>query len=83
MSHIKTAISLEKFLFQQVEETAADLHISRSRLFAMAVEEFIQRRRTRQLLDAINTAYADSPDEEEQQTVTAIKEYLPKVLDPW
>lgn len=83
MAHIKTAISLEESLFQEIEETAADLHISRSGLFVMAVEEFLQRRRTRKLLDAINAAHADSPDEEEQQTVVAIKEYLPKVLDPW
>ena len=79
MAHIKTAISLEKSLFLEIEETAADLHISRSGLFVMAVEELLQR----QLLDAINAAHADSPDEEEQQTVVAIKEYLPKVLDPW
>lgn len=83
MTHVKTAISLEKSLFQEIEETAADLHISRSGLFVMAVEEFLQRRRSWQLLAAINAAHADSPDEEEQETITALKEYLPKVLDPW
>lgn len=83
MTHVKTAISLEKSLFEQIDKTAANLHVSRSRLFVMAIEEFIQRQRNCQLLDAINAAYADPPDEDEQQTVTAIKEYLPKVLDPW
>jgi hypothetical protein len=71
-----------KITILEIEETAADLHLSRSGLFVMAVEEFLQRRRTRQLLDAINAAHADSPDEEEQQTVIAIRNIYQR-FGPW
>ncbi|HED03230.1 MAG TPA: ribbon-helix-helix protein, CopG family [Candidatus Fraserbacteria bacterium] len=66
MAHIKTAISLQKSLFEQVDALARELQISRSRLFVLAVEEYIRRRQNRQLLEAINAAYDDSPDPEEQ-----------------
>lgn len=66
MANVKTAISLQQSLFEQVDALAQELEISRSRLFVLAVEAFIQRYQNRQLLEAINEAYADSPGPEEQ-----------------
>jgi metal-responsive CopG/Arc/MetJ family transcriptional regulator len=66
MEHVKTAISLHKTLFEQVEALAHEMHISRSRLFVLAVEEFIRRHESQQLLERINAAYADAPDTAEQ-----------------
>jgi metal-responsive CopG/Arc/MetJ family transcriptional regulator len=66
MTNVKTAISLQQSLFEQVEALAQELQISRSRLFVLAVEAFIQRYQNRQLLAAINEAYDDLPDSEEQ-----------------
>ena len=66
MASIKTAISLQKSLLEQVDALAQELDISRSRLFALAAEEFMQRHGNRKLLEAINAAYDDSPDPEEQ-----------------
>jgi metal-responsive CopG/Arc/MetJ family transcriptional regulator len=63
---IKTAISLDQRLFKAGEVVAKELNVSRSRLFSMALEEFIRRRRNRKLLDEINAAYTDEPDQEEQ-----------------
>ena len=65
MATIKTAISIDDVLFQRAEALAAELHVSRSRLFVLALEEYIQRRQNRQLLQEINEAYGDAPDEEE------------------
>lgn len=42
------------------------MKVSRSRLMALALEEFIRRHQNRQLLEKINAAYEDDPDEEEQ-----------------
>ena len=42
------------------------MHISRSRLFVLAVEEFIRRHENRRLLERIDAAYADAPDAAEQ-----------------
>ena len=65
MPGIKTAISLEKDLFQQVSKMAQDLHISRSRLFTLAVKEYLRRLESRLLLEKLNEAYDDEPDAEE------------------
>ena len=61
MASIKTAISIEKSLFEQVDALAKELHISRSRVFMLAAQEFIQRYKSQKLLDAINDAYDDMP----------------------
>ncbi|MFQ5858274.1 MAG: hypothetical protein ACE5LU_21940 [Anaerolineae bacterium] len=66
MANVKTAISLQQSLFEQVDALAQELQISRSRLFALAVEAFIQRYQNQKLLEAINDAYEDLPDPEEQ-----------------
>ncbi|MBL7182854.1 MAG: CopG family transcriptional regulator [Anaerolineae bacterium] len=66
MANVKTAISLQRPLFEQVDALAQELQISRSRLFVLAVEAFIQRYQNRQLLEAINEAYGDLPDSEER-----------------
>ena len=66
MANVKTAISLQRPLFEQVDALAQELQIPRSRLFVLAVEAFIQRYQNRQLLEAINEAYGDLPDPEEQ-----------------
>jgi metal-responsive CopG/Arc/MetJ family transcriptional regulator len=66
MPNVKTAISLQKPLFDQINGLAGKLNISRSRLFVLAVEEFIQRYENQKLLDDINHAYDDLPTTEEQ-----------------
>lgn len=65
MRTVKTAISLQRPLFEQAEDLAQRLQISRSRLFVIALEEFISRQQNRELLAQINAAYADEPDAEE------------------
>jgi len=42
------------------------MQVSRSRLFVLVVEEFIRRHENRRLLEAINGAYNDVPDSDEQ-----------------
>ncbi len=66
MASIKTAISLQKSLLEQVDALARELDISRSRLFVLAAEEFMQRHENLKLLEKINAAYDDFPDPEEQ-----------------
>ena len=66
MANIKTAISMQKSLFEQAEALARAMNISRSRLFALAVEDFIRRSQSQQLLEQINAAYEDAPTPDEQ-----------------
>lgn len=65
MTTIKTAISIDDLLFQRAEALAAELHVSRSCLFVLALEEYIQRRQNQRLFEALNEAYSEPPDEEE------------------
>ena len=73
MANVKTAISIQEALFEEVEALAGEMNISRSRLFAIAIEEFIQRRRNRQLLQQINAAYDDMPDPGESERQRRMK----------
>jgi metal-responsive CopG/Arc/MetJ family transcriptional regulator len=66
VANVKTAISLQKSLFEQVDTLAGEMKIPRSRVFALAVEEFVRRHQNRQLLERINTAYAEAPDPAEE-----------------
>ncbi|HIJ81863.1 MAG TPA: hypothetical protein HPP76_09155 [Desulfuromonadales bacterium] len=66
MLAIKTAISIEKVIFDQAEKIAQAMNVSRSRLFVLALQEFIERQKNKELLAQINTAYSDEPDASEQ-----------------
>ena len=81
MEHVKTAISLQKALFEQVEALADEMHISRSRLFVLAVEEFIRRHESQQLLERINAAYADAPDAAEQALHRRMRHHHRQVVE--
>ncbi len=73
MTHIKTAVSLDQVLFKQAEVLAEEMHISRSRLFVLALEDFIRHYENRQLLAQIDRAYADTPDADEQKQVSGMR----------
>jgi len=61
MPTVKTAISLDQSLFERSEQLARELKLSRSGLIGQALEEFIAKRRNRDLLARLNQAYADVP----------------------
>ena len=67
MGNVKTAISIQELLFEQVDKLAHEMHIFRSRLFALAVEEYLRRAADRQLLEQIDAAYEDVVDAGEQE----------------
>ncbi len=66
MENVKTAISIQKSLFEQAEDLARKMKVSRSRLFVLALEDYIRRQQNRELLAQINAAYTDEPDPAEQ-----------------
>ncbi len=66
MANVKTAISIEQPLFEEVEALAAEMEISRSRLFALAAREFIRQNNSRKLLNAVDNAFRDAPDPVEE-----------------
>ncbi|MEW6618603.1 MAG: CopG family transcriptional regulator [bacterium] len=62
MANVKTAISIQKSLFEGIESLAQRMNVSRSHLVAMAVKDFLQRQQNQQLLQQLNDAYGDAPD---------------------
>ncbi len=72
MANIKTAISIEKTLFEQAERVAREMKVSRSSLFALALRDFIRHRENKELLRCINEAYQDMPDADEQERLRKV-----------
>lgn len=66
MLAVKTAISIEKNLFDQAEKIARTMKVSRSKLFAIALQDFLEHRKNKELLEQLNAAYADEPDAAEE-----------------
>ena len=81
MANIKTAISLQKSLFDQVEKLAHELKVSRSRLFVMALEEYIHRYQNRRLLERINNAYQGQSSASDAQHPSKMKRLHRKVVE--
>ena len=84
MATAKTAISLEETLFQQVDDVAQKMKVPRSRVFTLALEDFLRRQRNQQLLDRINEAYEDLPDPDEQARLQSMRREQKRLLkDTW
>ena len=84
MTIVKTAISMESELFKKAEDTAEKLNISRSRLFQLALENFIRQFENHSILDRLNSVYSEKISEHEQDFQKLMKTYHEKHLeDKW
>jgi len=73
MSSVKTAISVEKTLFEHVTDVARRLSIPRSRLFVMAVKEYLERHESQWMLDRLKQAYSDEGEHGEAERMTPLQ----------
>ena len=83
MGQVKTGISLDAELFEAAERLAQELHLTRSALYARALEELIERRRSKDLLDELNAAYGGPPDPEDDALMRGIQRTMRRVAEPW
>lgn len=81
MSSVKTAVSVPPELFEQAEALAKELKVSRSRLFGLALEEFIKRRENQRLIEATNAVHAEGMAEEEQEILRAGWQFLRELAE--
>ncbi len=72
MPAVKTAISLDEDLFLQVCKMAENLCISRSRLFTLAISDYLRRQESECLLKELNETYGNESDTEQ----TALSEAM-------
>lgn len=85
MPGVKTAISLDEKLFDKVNKLANELHVSRSRLFTLAVKDYLKKQENQTLLAKLNDAYGDHPDKEERKISSSMKSKHGKIMEqePW
>jgi metal-responsive CopG/Arc/MetJ family transcriptional regulator len=82
MATIKTAISLQEPLFEQVEALAREMKVSRSRVFVLALENFIRDYQDRLLFEKINKAFEDAPpDEAERKRLQDIRRHHRRLVE--
>jgi antitoxin MazE6 len=70
---MKTAISIDEELLQEADQTARVMGLSRSRLFTLAVGEFLQRQRRERMLLRLNEVYANQAEPAEKRLLKGIK----------
>ncbi len=80
MASARTAIFIQKSLLGKVDDLAREMKVSRSRVFAMAVEEYLQRHQNRRLLAELNRAYEDEPTPEEQEYLERMRHQQRRIV---
>ena len=81
---MKTAISVDDDLLEQADNTARQMGLSRSRLFSVALEEYLRRRRQEATVQQLNRAYAGQADATEQRLTARMKaKFRSTIKDRW
>ena len=79
MNSVKTAISMPADLFRRVEKLCEKMGVSRSKFFALAAEELLEKNRKQRLIEKINEAWKDGLDEEDERFLRSSK-HMARVL---
>jgi hypothetical protein len=72
-SIVKTAISIDGSLLQQADEAARLMGLSRSRLFTLALGDFLERQRREHILLRLNEVYGNGMERTEKRLLKGIK----------
>ena len=80
MPGVKPEISLEENLFKQVNKLANDLHVSRSKLFSLAIKDYLKKQEGKKILAQLNVAYGDSLNKEEEVLAKAMQKKQRKIV---
>ncbi|MBI1766500.1 MAG: hypothetical protein HYR56_34265 [Acidobacteria bacterium] len=74
-------ITLNDALKEQTREASREMKVSQSHVVALALEEFFRRRQTQRLVEQVNQAYKDGPDEEERELLRRMLPFYREVLE--
>ena len=85
MTTTETNAPVNPSLLDRLNAMASEMNISQIKLLTLAVEEFLERQETRKLVESINQAYADGPDEEDRAWLAFAQESMRRLSqeDPW
>lgn len=73
---MKTAVSIPDEVFKEIERLAKRMKISRSRLYSLALREYLARHIQDQVTEAMNKALAEIGDQSDPFLDQAAKEAL-------
>jgi metal-responsive CopG/Arc/MetJ family transcriptional regulator len=82
MSYMKTAISIDESLFRKAEKLSTKLQVSRSQLFAQALEYLIDRSETLEIIQKLNAVYGQG-DAETRILTKGGKKKMKRIVDQW
>jgi metal-responsive CopG/Arc/MetJ family transcriptional regulator len=83
MSHIKTALSIEEYIFLEIDQLAKTLHISRSELFTRAAKYFLESQKNLKILKDLNEVYKTPLSKEEVNFQKRALKKSFEVIDQW
>jgi hypothetical protein len=85
MAEVKTAISIDESLFKEAERTAQELNLTRSALYALAMQEFLRRCAQERLTEELNAVYDGTLDPEDAAMLRGMRERQRRMAaeDPW
>jgi hypothetical protein len=76
---MKTAVSVPDELFRRAEAAARRLRVSRSQLYARAIEEFLKAQQGNAITERLNEVYSRTPAKLEPALELAQLKSLPKM----
>ena len=83
MATVKTAVSIDESLFERAEALADELGIPQSRVFAMALEQFLEQYDSRKILEQLNTVYAEAAPVDEKEAAARRAKHREIVEGTW
>ena len=81
MSNIKTAISVNKPIFDEMEALAQEMEVSRSQIFSLAAKEYVQRHKSHKIMEAINAACSNEPDANDEALQKHMRRKQRKIVE--
>jgi len=81
MSKVKTAISIQEELLDEMDSIARKACMPRSNLFEKAIKDFLERQRNRYILQQLNAVYSKSPTAEEKKLLKVISAQNKKIAE--
>jgi metal-responsive CopG/Arc/MetJ family transcriptional regulator len=79
---MKTAISIDESLFRKAEKLSSKLQVSRSQLFAQALEYLIERSETLEIIQKLNAIYGQ--DDAEAKAISKVgKKKIKGLAEKW
>jgi len=82
MPFMKTAISIDEGLYRKAEKLSSKLNVSRSQLFAQALEYLLEKSETLEIIQKLNEVYGPN-DMDSKGMVKAGKKKMKGIVSKW